>query len=349
MARVRSATDQQGIKVLGTLLLLHCASARANYQLRVVRPGLVESFAESHDQGLWRCLCAILEVPEDTCHLVTRATATLPLSLGGLGLRSAERTKVAACWASWADVLPMIQARHPAVAALMVQHLEGESWSPSMEAASRAATQLEGTAGLAGGLRPEQREPEDHEPGTARAGWQHGASRRVEQAFRASCLFPHMSPSERALVRSQSGPGAGVALLTSPSSPLTRIESPLFRVLLQRRLPLPLSERMCRCGHFIDFHGPTKTPPKFHEKTPREREKKKKMLWEKEKKREILGGPAEHTNLGPTHTGDTHSRHTHTQTGVRGEGEGENGKERKTNKGKHSVFLSSFDLCVVLS
>ena len=154
----------------------------------------------------------------------------------------------------------MIQARHPAVAALMVQHLEGESWSPSMAAASQAGTQLEGMAGFAvplwsdlGGL-PEQREPEDHEPGTAWAGWQHEAS--VEQDFRASCLFPHVSPSERALVRSQSGPGAGVALLTSPSSPLTRIESPLFRVLLQRRLrlPLPLSERMCS-GHFIDSCG----------------------------------------------------------------------------------------------
>ena len=168
---------------------------------------------------------------------------------------------MATCWASWADVLPMIQARHPAVAALMVQHLEGESWSPSMAAASRAATQLEGMAGfavplwsdLARGLRPEQR---DHEPGTARAGWQYEASSRVD--FKASCLFPHMSPSERALVRSQSGSGAGVALLTSPSSPLTGIESPLFRaLLLQRRLrlPLPLSERMCRCGHFIDSYG----------------------------------------------------------------------------------------------
>ena len=247
------------------LLLLHCASARANYQFRVVRPGLVESFAESHDQGLWRCLCAILEVLVDTCDVVTRATATLPLSLGGLGLRSAERTKVAVCWASWADVLPMIQARHPAVAASMVQHLKGKSWSPSMEPASRAAAQLEGMAGfavpqwsdLAGGLRPEQREPEVHEPGSSRAGWQHEASSRVQQDFRASCLFPHMSPSERALVRSQSEPGAGVALLTSPSSLLTRIESPLFRVLLQRRhrLPLLLSGRICRCGHSIDSHG----------------------------------------------------------------------------------------------
>ena len=65
------------------------------------------------------------------------------------------------------------------------------------------------------------------------------------------------TPSERVLVRSQSGLGAGVVLFTSPSSPLTRIESPLFRVFIQRRLrlPFPLSERMCRCGHFIDSHG----------------------------------------------------------------------------------------------
>ena len=160
------------------LLLFHCAAARASCQLKIARPGLVESFEKSHHQGLWRCLCAILEVPVDTCDVVTRVTATLPLSLGGLGLRSAERTKVAANWANWADVLPMLQARHPEVAALRVQHLEGESWSPSMEAASRAATQFEGMASfavpqwsdLAGGLRPEQREPEDHEPRFSRAG-----------------------------------------------------------------------------------------------------------------------------------------------------------------------------------
>ena len=65
-----------------------------------------------------------------------------------------------------------------------------------------------------------------------------------------------MNPAERALVRSQSGPGAGVPFLTSPSSPLTRIEAPLFRVLLQGRLrlPLPLSKRMW-CGHSIDSFG----------------------------------------------------------------------------------------------
>ena len=99
------------------LLLLHCASARANNQLRVVRPE-VKSFAESHDQGLWRC--AIVGVPSETCDVLTRATATLPLSLGGLGLRSAARTRGPAYWASSADTLSMVQARHPSVAELMV-------------------------------------------------------------------------------------------------------------------------------------------------------------------------------------------------------------------------------------
>ena len=78
-----------------------------------------------------------------------------------------------------------------------------------------AATELDGIEGfiLPAGLRPENREPEDHEPGsTSKVG--------------ATRLFPHMNPAERALVRSQSGPGAGVPFLTSPSS---QIESPLFR------------------------------------------------------------------------------------------------------------------------
>ena len=135
----------------------------------------------------------------------------------------------------------------------------------SLRPASQAATELDGIQGfilpqwsdLAAGFRPENREPEDHEPGSTHEGWQHEASSRVEQHFRATRLFPHMNPAERALLRSQSGPGAGVPFLTSPTSPLTRIESPLFRVLLQRRLrlPLPLSKRMCGCGHSIDSFG----------------------------------------------------------------------------------------------
>ena len=85
-------SDQQGMKVLGTplghvdfvtqrlqsvteeqrclleriplmqdfqsawLLLLHCASARANYQIRAVCPAAVELHARTHDENIWQCL-----------------------------------------------------------------------------------------------------------------------------------------------------------------------------------------------------------------------------------------------------------------------------------------------------
>ena len=108
-------TEYQGIKVLGCplghddfvhahlerthqthqsawALLLHCASAKANYSLRVVRSELVAQFAAAHDAGLWSCLCHIVNVAPDQCSASARDAATLPLCLGELGLRSASRT-----------------------------------------------------------------------------------------------------------------------------------------------------------------------------------------------------------------------------------------------------------------
>ena len=56
------------------------------------------------------------------------------------------------------------------------------------------------------------------------------ASSHVEEASRAESWFPRMCDhSRKALMRSQGGPGAGLALST------------LFRVVLLRRLHLPLS------------------------------------------------------------------------------------------------------------
>ena len=56
----------------------------------------------------------ILHIDPAAVH--TRQVATLPLSLGGLGLRSAIRTKQSAYWASWADSLGMLHNRHSNVA-----------------------------------------------------------------------------------------------------------------------------------------------------------------------------------------------------------------------------------------
>ena len=121
-------TREQGIKVLGCPLghatqleaiarkhqvllqaiplLLHCAAARANFYLRVVRPDLVVHFARTHDASFWQCMCRILGIPVTLCDEMAKATATSPLALGGTELRSAERSQVVVHKESWADTLP---------------------------------------------------------------------------------------------------------------------------------------------------------------------------------------------------------------------------------------------------
>ena len=121
-----------------------------------------------------------------------RASATAPLILGGLILRSAVRTSESACWASWADCLPMMRERHPEVAREFVTRLDAGVETQCLGAAATAARNLAGTHGfeppslwtaLALGARP-PREPDDYEPGAQRFGWQHEASSRVELQFR---------------------------------------------------------------------------------------------------------------------------------------------------------------------
>ena len=80
LERIPSLPDVQS----AWALLLHCANARANYALRVIRPELARHFAQAHDAGLWRCLCAILRVGEDQCDALAKDAASLPLSMGGL-------------------------------------------------------------------------------------------------------------------------------------------------------------------------------------------------------------------------------------------------------------------------
>ena len=55
-----------------------------------------------------------------------RTLASLPMRMGGLGLRSAERCAHAAHWASWADALHMIAQRNPAVAEMVVQSMSDD-------------------------------------------------------------------------------------------------------------------------------------------------------------------------------------------------------------------------------
>ena len=79
----------------------------------------------------------------------------------------------------------------------------------------------------------------------------------MDQQFRDQVLFERLPASARALMRSQAGPGAGTALSVVPTSYLTQIPPHLFRVILLRRLRLPLLPSLlrCRCGRPIDSFG----------------------------------------------------------------------------------------------
>ena len=78
----------------------------------------------------------------------------------------------------------------------------------------------------------------------------------IEREHREVRLMPRLADHERALLRSQSGPFAGMAFSAAPATFLTRIDAHLFRVLLRRlRLPLPLSARASRCGRLLDPLG----------------------------------------------------------------------------------------------
>ena len=130
----------------------------------------------------------------------SRELASVPLSLGGLGLRSATRTREAANWASWADCLFMVRNKHPVVADRILM-LRMDDFECTRSAAV-AAHHLAGVEGfevasweaLSHGLRPQPRDLEDRE---FQHGWQHEAASRVERisgrfvlTFPCHCYFP---------------------------------------------------------------------------------------------------------------------------------------------------------------
>ena len=58
------------------LILLHCASARANYLFRVVDPSQVLQYTQLHDERMWNCLCHLLGIApdfrrEEHCHFAS--------------------------------------------------------------------------------------------------------------------------------------------------------------------------------------------------------------------------------------------------------------------------------------
>ena len=59
-------------------------------------------------------------VGEDGCDALAKEAASLLLSIGCLGLHGGVCPSDAAFWASWADSQPMVWARHPDMADIIV-------------------------------------------------------------------------------------------------------------------------------------------------------------------------------------------------------------------------------------
>ena len=225
------------------LLLLSCAASRPNYILRVLHPEATREFATLHDTAMRRCVETLLDVRMDD---QTWNVGSLPLSLGGLGLRSAVRGRSAAYWSSWADGLHMIRRRHALVADLIIRELSSDVGfnAPSWEA-------------LADGVRPEVNSLDDAGPGMPQHGWQFKAMQNVDDFFMSTSIWPRLPDASKALLRSQSGPLSGLPFTCCPAAFHSRFYAQVFRVLLLRRLwlPLPPSSRSCRCGRPLDVLG----------------------------------------------------------------------------------------------
>ena len=101
-----------------------------------------------------------------------------------------------------------------------------------LEAAAAAARSLTGVMGfappswhaLAAEPQPEP-QPEEFEI-RSQGGWQHEAASRVDRVFRDVDLFSRLDDSAIAMLRSQGGPGAGLAVSTCPTCRITRMGFP---------------------------------------------------------------------------------------------------------------------------
>ena len=226
------------------LLLFCCAGSRATFWLRSVRPQFTADFADAHDRQMWECFNQLMGIASFSAK--AKQYITIPLSLGGVGLSSANRSRDSAHWSSWADSLPMIWNRHPVVATTMIWGLNARA-IPTFNAVGECSDTLQNVGftppsweDLAKGEPPPEEDVESEDDRNIPRGWQKASTKMVEQAYFSAKIQPQLTESEAALWRSQQGPLASVPFIVFPTNRATRIDPQPFRVLLCRRLHLPL-------------------------------------------------------------------------------------------------------------
>ena len=264
------------------LLLYFCLVPRNNHLLRLTPPSMASSAAQAHDRVTGDALANLLgyagmhQLPADAA-----VQARLPARLGGLGLRDSSRTSAAAYWASWADSMPRIRRLFPNYGNLLLRRLEADPGDGSslgdaaclaelMQCQRELATEgcslptlteiLAGMCHASDDAQPtDGGDEEELDAGEFKHGWQRRASQAREKHAHATLLSRSSRPT-KARLRSCAGQHNARWLVAAPTCEGLRLRNPILRVLLLRRLGLPvepLSEeceaRGCRAA--LDSYG----------------------------------------------------------------------------------------------
>ena len=227
---------------------------------------LCKPIAEWHDAAIWQSLLALFDLEPACVGDESWYVSSLPIRLGGLGMRSSVRLAAAVHWAAWADVFENLHKRFPSLASKITLALNNGSAAPSLQYVRECVDWLLGVGfecpswlALQNGARPLTPEAigSEEDPTHFKHGWQFYATKQVYKQEHIS-LLSQMSPPQQALLRSQAGTGAGDWLLAFPTSEWFTLPDNLFLLVLRRRmfLPLPLAANLCAaCGQIADALG----------------------------------------------------------------------------------------------
>ena len=160
----------------------------------------------------------------------------------------------------------MLFQRFPTLARKIQQALEEGSASPSLQLVRQQVDGLRALgfecpswAALRNGTRPAlpEEDGDEEDPTHFKHGWQFYAAKHT-MLNEHSSLLHQLAPDQQALLRSQSGAGAGTWLLAVPSCDWMTLPDNLFLLALRRRLflPVPFAAAKCKfCGNEADRWG----------------------------------------------------------------------------------------------
>ena len=175
---------------------------------------------------------------------------------------SASHLATPAYWASWADALPVLDRQAPQVTTTILDPFEQPATAPPHIQAAHAARQKIFEHGWEPPswqqLTVQQPPPARDQifAGPTQPGWQQHAAAPINIAAREG-IYSSLDPASQAMLDSQTSPFGSRTFTTIPCTAKVTYPHQIFRVLMLRRLrlPLPLTERTCRCCRALDPLG----------------------------------------------------------------------------------------------